>query len=134
MNFNFDGSQPLFQQIADQISEAILTGSFAEGTQIPSTTEISKSFQINPATVLKGMNLLVDQQLLEKKRGIGMFVTSGAKERIQHRKRESFYQEHLVKMIHEAKNLEISEAQLVQWIERGYANEQLDNQPSKQEI
>lgn len=131
MQFEFDGSQPLFQQIAQQISEAILTGSFPEGTQIPSTTEISKSFQINPATVLKGMNLLVEQQLLEKKRGIGMFVVSGAKARIQTQKREAFYQEQLYKLIHEARNLEISKEQLITWIERGYSDEQFKHSSNK---
>lgn len=134
MQFDFDGDKPLFQQIAEQISEAILTGSFPEETQVPSTTEISRLFQINPATVLKGMNLLADQHLLEKKRGIGMFVAAGAKEKIRCQRRDAFYQEHLVKLIHEAKNLQISEAQLVEWIERGYADEQYNDSPSEQKI
>lgn len=69
MEFNFSGEKPLFQQVADQIAEGIFNGAYLEGEQIPSTTEISKSYQINPATVLKGMNLLVERQLIEKKRG-----------------------------------------------------------------
>ena len=66
MEFDYSGTTPLFQQIAEQIEEGILNGSFKEGEQIPSTTEISKSFAINPATVLKGMNVLVERELIEK--------------------------------------------------------------------
>lgn len=123
MKFDFDGSLPIFQQIAEQISEAILTGSFPEGTQIPSTTEVSRSFQINPATVLKGMNLLVDQELLEKRRGIGMFVTIGAKEKILEQRKDVFFHERLAGFLHEAKNLGITQEQLVHQIERGYDHE-----------
>ncbi len=65
LKFEYSGSKPLFQQVADQITEGILNGSYKELEQIPSTTEISKGYQINPATVLKGMNLLVDQELIE---------------------------------------------------------------------
>mgnify|MGYP000659461412 CR=1 FL=1 len=81
MRFDFSGTTPLFRQVAEQISEAIVSGAFAEGEQVPSTTEISSTYAINPATVLKGMNLLVDQGLLEKRRGLGMFVTTGAREK-----------------------------------------------------
>lgn len=66
MQFNFNSTEPIYLQVADQIEEAIFTETFVEGEQIPSTTEISKEFHINPATVLKGMNILVDAQLIEK--------------------------------------------------------------------
>ena len=82
MHFEFDQSAPIYQQLADQIEEMIFSGLFPEGQQVPSTTQLSQELHINPATVLKGMNLLVDHHLLEKKRGLGMFVKKGAKERI----------------------------------------------------
>ncbi len=69
MEFNFNSTEPLYLQVAQQLEEAIFTGSFAEDQQVPSTTEISKQFHINPATVLKGMNLLVAKELIEKKTG-----------------------------------------------------------------
>ncbi len=69
MQFNFDSTEPLYLQVAEQIEEAIFLNSFEEGAQVPSTTEISKQFHINPATVLKGMNILVTAGFFRKKSG-----------------------------------------------------------------
>lgn len=120
MEFNFSGEKPLFQQVADQIAEGIFNGAYLEGEQIPSTTEISKSYQINPATVLKGMNLLVERQLIEKKRGIGMFVLPGAQERVRSARKEKFLNKEVLEVVAEAKKLGITAEQLKQLIERGY--------------
>ena len=120
MEFNFSGEKPLFQQVADQIAEGIFNGAYLEGEQIPSTTEISKSYQINPATVLKGMNLLVERQLIEKKRGIGMFVLPGAQERVRSARKEEFLNKEVLEVVAEAKKLGITAEQLKQIIERGY--------------
>ena len=120
MEFNFSGEKPLFQQVADQIAEGIFNGAYLEGEQIPSTTEISKSYQINPATVLKGMNLLVERQLIEKKRGIGMFVLPGAQERVRSARKEEFLNKEVLEVVAEAKKLGIKAEQLKQLIERGY--------------
>lgn len=120
MEFNFSGEKPLFQQVADQIAEGIFNGAYLEGEQIPSTTEISKSYQINPATVLKGMNLLVERQLIEKKRGIGMFVLPGAQERVRRARKEEFLNKEVLEVVAEAKKLGITAEQLKQLIERGY--------------
>ena len=79
MHFKFTGGEPIYIQIASQLEEAIFTGVFSEGEQIPSTTEISRDFHINPATVLKGMNILVEAGLIEKRRGrpkwVGLTIT-----------------------------------------------------------
>ena len=120
MEFNFSGEKPLFQQVADQIAEGIFNGAYLEGEQIPSTTEISKSYQINPATVLKGMNLLVERQLIEKKRGIGMFVLPDAQERVRSERKEEFLNKEVLEVVAEAKKLGITAEQLKQLIERGY--------------
>ena len=120
MEFNFSGEKPLFQQVADQIAEGIFNGAYLEGEQIPSTTEISKSYQINPATVLKGMNLLVERQLIEKKRGIGMFVLPGAQERVRSARKEEFLNKEVLEVVAEDKKLGITAEQLKQLIERGY--------------
>lgn len=120
MEFNFSGEKHLFQQVADQIAEGIFNGAYLEGEQIPSTTEISKSYQINPATVLKGMNLLVERQLIEKKRGIGMFVLPGAQERVRSARKEEFLNKEVLEVVAEAKKLGITAEQLKQLIERGY--------------
>lgn len=120
MNFDESSQLPLFQQVAAQIEEAILSGAFEEMSQIPSTTEISKQFQINPATVLKGMNLLVDKQIIEKKRGIGMFVKAGARAILQEDARDYFFNEEITQLITQAKHLNISLDALIKQIESGY--------------
>ena len=120
MRFDFSGTTPLFRQVAEQISEAIVSGAFAEGEQVPSTTEISSTYAINPATVLKGMKLLVDQGLLEKRRGLGMFVTTGAREKARDAKREELLTTRVVELVAQAKALGISCEQLQRIIGRTY--------------
>ena len=87
---------------------------------LPSTTEISSTYAINPATVLKGMNLLVDQGLLEKRRGLGMFVTTGAREKARDAKREELLTTRVVELVAQAKALGISCEQLQRIIGRTY--------------
>lgn len=123
MQFEFDQSAPLYQQIADQLAEMIFTGIFEEGEQVPSTTQLSQELHINPATVLKGMNQLVDLQLLEKRRGRGMFVKAGAHQRLVVQRKEAFYQEYVASLVAEAKKLGIEEAHLLELIKRGYDHE-----------
>ncbi|MFC0232892.1 GntR family transcriptional regulator [Vagococcus entomophilus] len=120
MRFDYEDSTPLYLQVANQIEESILTEAFKENEQIPSTTEISKTFNMNPATVLKGMNLLVDKQLIEKKRGRGMFVTAGAREKVQAERKINFFQEKIQPVIREAQQLNVSKSELLLLIERGY--------------
>jgi DNA-binding transcriptional regulator YhcF (GntR family) len=74
----FNEEQPIFQQLAQQLEEGILSGDYPEESQVPSITEYSTVYKINPATALKGINLLVDAGLLYKKRGVGMFVSAGS--------------------------------------------------------
>lgn len=120
MQFSFDGSEPIYRQVAEQIEETIVNSGFAESQQIPSTTEISKEFHINPATVLKGMNMVVDKGLIEKRRGVGMFVTPGAREKILAERRGKFYTNFVKSLVTEAKNLNISEEDLISQIKRGF--------------
>ena len=120
MKFNFDSDIALYQQVAEEISEGIFNGSYAEGTQIPSTTEISKNYKINPATILKGMNQLVEEKIIEKKRGLGMFVTIGAQQKVLNQRKDNFINKELLKVLDEAKKLNISQEQLIELVERGY--------------
>ena len=82
----FGGDKPIFLQLAEQLEDGILSGAFPEEGQIPSITEYASTYKINPATALKGVNLLVDAGLLYKKRGVGMFVTQGAQEALRQRR------------------------------------------------
>lgn len=120
MNFNFNSIEPIYLQVSEQIEDAIFTRTFAEGERVPSTTEISKQYHINPATVLKGMNLLVAADLLEKRRGLGMFVKSGAQERVTQRRQDMFYKNYIVSLVQEAQKLGLTEEQLWQLIQRGW--------------
>ena len=121
MQFNFNSTEPIYLQVADQIEEAIFTETFAEGEQIPSTTEISKEFHINPATVLKCMNILVDAQLIEKRRWVGMFVIAGAQQRIVEKRRDQLYTDYVKKLVAEAQKLHITQDELAKLIERGFS-------------
>ncbi len=119
MQFHFNESTPLYQQIASQLEEMIFTGGFDEGSQVPSTAQLSQQLHINPATVLKGMNILVDAGLIEKHRGRGMFVRTGARQKIMEERKESFYKDYVKTLLVEAHKLGINKQHLVELIERG---------------
>lgn len=85
---------------------------------MPSTTELSRLYNINPATVLKGMNILVDKNILYKKRGLGMFVNSGAKNTIKLLRKESFKNKVIKNLIEEANKLEIDKDELLEIIKQ----------------
>jgi GntR family transcriptional regulator len=119
LQFHFNESTPLYQQIASQLEEMIFTGGFDEGSQVPSTTQLSQQLHINPATVLKGMNILVDAGLIEKHRGRGMFVRTEARQKIMEERKESFYKDYVKTLLVEAHKLGINKQHLVELIERG---------------
>jgi DNA-binding transcriptional regulator YhcF (GntR family) len=100
-----DDGRPLFVQVAEQIEEAILDGSLLEEAQAPSTNELAAFHRINPATAAKGLNRLVTDGVLYKKRGIGMFVSTGAREGLLKRRREEFARTYVEPMLVEARKL-----------------------------
>ena len=116
MNYKFSNDRPIFLQLSEYIEADILSGVFAEESPLPSTTELSVELKLNPATTLKGVNILVDQGLVEKKRGIGMFVIKGAREKILKKKRGAFNEEYLLPLISIAKNLEVNRDDLIKSI------------------
>lgn len=119
MLINFDSDKAIFLQIAEGIEDAILSGAFKEESQIPSITEFSVNYKINPATALKGINILVDNGIVYKKRGLGMFVATGAVEKLLQKRKELFYDNFVVSLIVEAKRLNFSEKEIKSMIERG---------------
>lgn len=120
MNLDLENEKPIFIQIAEGIEDGILTGAFPEGHQIPSITEFSVNYKINPATALKGINLLVEEQIIFKKRGVGMFVSEGAVKQLKKKRQDQFYDNYIRKLIDEAKRLEISGDDIIAMIERGF--------------
>lgn len=123
MLINFDEERPIFIQIAEGIEDAILSGAFAEESQIPSITEISVNYRINPATALKGINILVDEGIVYKKRGIGMFVATGAIEKLKEKRKEQFYDNFIRKLVDEARRLDIKKDEVINMLERGFEHE-----------
>ncbi len=113
MNINFDNDKPIFQQIAEGIEDAVITGAFQEESQIPSITEISVQYKINPATALKGINILVDENVVYKKRGVGMFVAKGAREKLRQKRRNAFFKSYIETMLAEADRLGFTRDEII---------------------
>lgn len=122
MKILLDDSKLIYMQIADSIEDDILNGSLKEEEQVYSTNQFAKLYGINPATAAKGINLLVDEGILYKKRGIGMFVVTGAKDVIIDKRKKQFVEEYISKLINEANKLNITKEELISLIkayERG---------------
>ncbi len=107
-----DDSKPIFVQIAEMIENDIVDGPLAEESQAPSTNEFAAFHRINPATAPKGVNRLVDDGILYKKRGIGMFVATGARAVLVGRRREEFFEQFVRPLLSEARKLGIDGEQL----------------------
>ena len=107
-----DEGTPLFVQVADRLAGEIADGGLAEGERVPSTNELAAFYRINPATAAKGINVLADDGLLEKRRGIGMFVATGARQRLLARRRAEFTQRYVEPLLSEAARLGIDTGEL----------------------
>ncbi|MFF2154933.1 GntR family transcriptional regulator [Paenibacillus chitinolyticus] len=118
MSVTFDDKQPIFQQVADIIEDDILNGTFRVDEQILSVAQFSQLFQINPATVVKGIGLLVNEGILYKKRGLGMYVATEAKRKIQMKRRERFHKELLSDLLDEADKLGLTTEDIMNMIKQ----------------
>jgi len=116
LNERLTEQKSIYLQIGEMIETDILRGILLEEEQVPSTNELARFYTINPATAAKGINILVDEGILYKKRGIGMFVTAGAKEMIRARRKRIFYQQRLGEFLAEAQSLGISTEELIEHI------------------
>ena len=108
----------IYLQISQMIETDILRGILLEEERVPSTNELAKLYTINPATAAKGVNILVDEGILYKKRGIGMFVSTGAVEKIRVRRKEDFYHVRLSELLNEAKSLGNTKEELIAQIRK----------------
>lgn len=104
---------PIFIQVAEWLGEEILKEHILEEEQIPSTNQFASMYRINPATARKGFGLLVEKGILYKKRGIGMFVSTGAKELICKRAKERFINESVKKLLEEAKSIGMTKEDVI---------------------
>jgi GntR family transcriptional regulator len=108
-----DEGAPLFVQIAERLADEIADGGLVEGEQVPSTNELAAYYRINPATAAKGIAMLIDEGLLEKRRGIGMFVVAGARTRLLGERRKQFAERYVEPLVAEASRLGINADELV---------------------
>lgn len=118
MKVILDETKPIALQITQMIVDDIVEGRLKEEEQVPSTTEISKFYHINPATVRKGLQTLVDKEIIYKQRGIGMFVSVGAKEILIAERRKSFKEEFIKPLLVEAKKLNINLTEIIELLNR----------------
>jgi GntR family transcriptional regulator len=119
-----DEGAPLFVQIAGRLADDIADGTLAEGERVPSTNELAAFYRINPATAAKGIGMLTDEGLLEKRRGIGMFVAVGARAQLLGERRKGFAERYIEPLVAEAGRLGIDADELVALIrESSYTQE-----------
>ena len=116
MKPEFEPDKSIFLQIAESIEDDILQKIIEEETQVPSTNQLAVMYRINPATAAKGINMLFNEGILYKKRGIGMFVSNGAVEKIRTKRKTAFYDKYIVPLLDEASNLDISKGEITAMI------------------
>ncbi len=112
----FDGSEPIYVQIAQMIRSQVLAGELAEEEQVMSTTQLATTFRINPATAAKAFAGLVDEGVLYKRRGLGMFVAPGARERLLADHRRRYFDEVLAPALAQAELLGIGADDVVAYV------------------
>ena len=116
MSNSFNNDKPIFIQVREIIEDQIVNGLLMEEEQAPSTNQLVSFYKINHATVAKGINQLVDEGILYKKRGIGMFVSAGAKDKLMDKRKKAFSDEYVVPLVQEASKLGISTNEIINLI------------------
>src|SRR5690606_34292742 len=107
------------------IEDQIINNQLKEGEQAPSTNQLVNFYKVNHITVSKGVNQLVDEGILFKKRGIGMFVAEGAREKLVQKRKESFIEDYVLKLDQEANKLGLSENEIIQFIKQVKGSEKI---------
>lgn len=116
MKKSLDENKPIYLQIKEQIEDWIINGTLTAGKRVPSTNELAAYYKINPATAAKGINELVTDDVLFKRRGVGMFVSDSAKVILVKKRKKTFYDNFMLPLKMEAKKLQISEEELVDMV------------------
>jgi len=111
-----DATRPIYVQIAQWLENEILAGNIQPHERIYSQYQLADMFNINPATAAKGLNLLSDEELVYKKRGLGMFVAAHAKEHILSKRKNQTLQQLIRDLVREASNLDVDESELMQMV------------------
>ena len=114
MSFHWNDKEPIYLQLKDQIKDMILAGDIAEGEALPSVRQVAIDYKVNPITVSKSYQILVDEQLVEKRRGLGMFVKPGAVKKLQVNENEQFINEDWPKILTKIQHLNLDTTQLIE--------------------
>ena len=117
---NFDESIPIYLQIKEEIENAIITSSIKEEEAIPSIRSLAQQYRLNPQTISNAVGELLNEGVLYKKRGIGMFVQSGAQRKLVDHKRNEFLNEELIRIFRQSRNLGITKDSLISVIDKVY--------------
>jgi GntR family transcriptional regulator len=113
----FDDRSPIYRQIADQIKTDVLSGALHGDEQVMSTNQYAAFYRINPATAAKAFQQLMDEEVLYKKRGIGMFVSPTARDVLRAQRRETFFSDVVDPMVAEALAIGIPVSEVIERIE-----------------
>lgn len=113
--------QPIYRQLRDKVVDAIMDGSLKEGEPLPSVRTVAVELQINPITASKAYQELVGEQLVEKRRGLGMFVVEGARGRLLEAERRRFMEQEWPKVLERMKKLELDARELLKTVTNGNA-------------
>ena len=113
-----DQNRPVFLQLSERLENEIISGQLQEDQQIPSINELASFYRINPATALRAVTMLVDEGVLYKKRGIGMFVSVGAKKTLVEKHLTQFNQSFIRPLLVEAKKLELTEDKIIKMLRK----------------
>jgi len=113
----------IYLQIARMLEDDILRGVYQEEDQVPSTNELARGYNINPATAAKGLNLLAADGILYKRRGIGMFVAKGAEEAVRRKRKAAFYNGYVKPLVKEGASLDLTGAELLDMITQAMKEE-----------
>ncbi|MFB9986904.1 GntR family transcriptional regulator [Bacillus benzoevorans] len=117
---NTDGTKPIYIQIAEWMETEIMNGHFKADEKVYSQYQLAEMYTINPATAAKGLNLLADENILYKKRGLGMFVTANAEEKILNKRKNKILKGLIEEVVLEAKRLQISKEEVVSMIKENH--------------
>lgn len=113
---NPDGTKPIYVQIAEWLETEILNGHFGSDQKVYSQYQLAEMFTINPATAAKGLNLLADEKILYKKRGLGMFVSGNARDTILNKRKNGTLKQLVQELVLEAERLQVDETELIQML------------------
>lgn len=123
VHINSDGTKPIYIQIAEWIENKIIADHLATDDKVYSQYQLADLFNINPATAGKGLTILLDEQIVYKKRGLGMFVTAGAKQKVLTKRKSEGFTKKIKELVVEGKRLAISEDEIINYIKKAYREE-----------